>query len=113
MGSFQVGVASRDITPPSDLLQHGRIWLWGYGEDGFPQRMTPSQAALKSTQPMRTLPDDEPEILIEDMGDRPTDPKLGETMAKVELAKEPEAKTEPARRTEEEGGLCGHAVTCC
>ena len=42
MGSFQVGVASRDITPPSDLLQHGRIWLWGYGEDGFPQRMTPS-----------------------------------------------------------------------
>jgi hypothetical protein len=42
MGSFQVGVASRDITPSPELLQGSRIWLWGYGEDGFPQRMTPS-----------------------------------------------------------------------
>ena len=31
MSNFQVGIAVRDITPPEEWIQAGRIWLWGYG----------------------------------------------------------------------------------
>jgi serine/threonine protein phosphatase PrpC len=77
---------------------------------GLPQRMTPNQAAMKATQPMRTLPDSDAEDTIRDIGERPTDPKLavpvpgeegkpeaGKPEAKAEPAKNAEAKAEPAK----------------
>src|SRR6266496_4241000 len=36
MGTFQVGIAVNDITPPDDWIQAGRIWLWGWGERNQP-----------------------------------------------------------------------------
>jgi serine/threonine protein phosphatase PrpC len=43
---------------------------------GLPQRMTPSQASMKATQPMRVLGEGEDEDTLQDIGERPTDPKL-------------------------------------
>src|SRR5690349_6879528 len=45
MSPFEVGVAVRDITPPDEWIQAGRIWLWGYGVrsevcDGVYQRIS-------------------------------------------------------------------------
>lgn len=31
MAYYRAGVATRDITPSDDLINAGRIWLWGYG----------------------------------------------------------------------------------
>jgi len=77
---------------------------------GLPTRVTPGPPAanqLKSTQPMRVLPDGESDDLFKDIGERPTDPKMAVAEparpegAEAKSAKAvAEAKTEPTPEPE-------------